>query len=314
MAGETGYVWNKIITSGPPRSGVAAYDSDRHMAVMFACGNEDFSNSTWEFDGTTWREIAISGTRPHGRDHSCKIVYDAFHKKMIMQGGWWNDDNDNTTWEYKVTGTGPNDRAWVGIANVDCAFRGALAMAYDSKRHMILSFGGNHWQSFYNDTWQFNGNDNSWTKLNNWGPTRFGAGLVYDSKRDKFVMFGGVGRWWSGDYENGRGNTCEFDPESGIWKEIISEGTPGTPGPRLIPYNTMIYNQVEDITYLMGGNRNSDNFIFKDLWAYDGTSWTEIPSPSDSPSSGTLWYDTDAKKIMQYNAPNTYMLTKTAIE
>lgn len=300
--------WKKVDSIGPSKNGPIAYDSDRQIAVMFAGGSADFNSDTWEYDGTAWRQVDISGTSPHARDVSGKMVYDSYHKMMIMQGGWWNDDNDDGTWQYKVTGLGANDRTWVRIAQTTCAFRGAPAMAYDNSRHQILSMGGNHYQSFYNDTWRFNGSDTSWVKLVDWGATRFGAGLVYDSKRDRFVLFGGTGRWWSGDYEQGRGNTSEFDPSNATWSEVVPEGTKSVPGPRLV--NSMVYDPIEGVTYLLGGSRNSDAYSYGDMWQWDGSSWKEIPLAPGNPTIGIMWFDSSTKKVMLFSAPNTYMLVR----
>lgn len=297
--------WVLVNNSGPAAGGIAAYDSDRNVTVMFACVGS-YPNDTWEFDGTAWRQVSVSG--PHGRDSTGKMVYDSFNRKMIMQGGWWPDTNDPWTWEYRVTGPGPNDRQWVNIAQTDCAYRGANSMAYDSGRHTILSFGGNHWQSFYNDTWRFDGAANTWTWLANWGPSRFGAGLVYDSAREKFVMFGGSGRWWAGDTEQGRGNTCEFDPKSNTWSERLPQGAPGTPGPRWFP--AMVFDPVAGVTVMKGGSRVSDGFGYTDTWEWNGTAWKQMPAVAGEPSGGVMWFDTARRKLVLFSAPNTYVFNR----
>jgi len=294
--------WVLINSNGPAGGGIAAYDSDRHVAVMFACVGS-YPSDTWEFDGTTWRQVAVAG--PHGRDASGKMVYDPPNKRMLMQGGWWPDNNDPWTWEYRVTGPGPDDRKWVNIVQADCAYRGAPGLAYDGKRNTALSFGGNHWQSFYNDTWRFDGSSDTWTWLLNWGPSRFAAGLVYDSVRDKFVMFGGTGRWWSGDTEQGRGNTCEFDPKTDAWTEILPQGAPGTPGPRWFP--AMVFDPAAGVTMLKGGGRNSDSHTYTDTWEWNGIVWTEIPTRPGEPTGGVLWFDATLRKIVLFSAPNTYV-------
>lgn len=294
--------WVLINSNGPAGGGIAAYDSDRQVAVMFACVGS-YPSDTWEFDGTTWRQVAVSG--PHGRDSSGKMVYDPLKKRMIMQGGWWPDDNDRWTWEYRVTGPGPDDRQWVNLVQTDCAYRGAPCLAYDGKRHTVLSFGGNHWQSFYNDAWRFDSGTDTWTWLQNWGPGRFAAGMVYDSARDKFVLFGGTGRWWSGDTEQGRGNTCEFDPKTDTWAEVLPQGAPGAPGPRWFP--AMVFDPVAGVTLLKGGGRVSDGYTYTDTWEWNGTAWTEIPARPGEPTGGVMWFDTALQKVVLFSAPNTYV-------
>ncbi len=297
---EVGWVLEN--SGGPSAGGIAAYDSNRNVAVMFACVGS-YPNDTWEYNGTAWRQVNVPG--PHGRDASGKMVYDSFNNKMIMQGGWWPDDNDPWTWEYRVTGPGPDDRQWVNIVPTDCAYRGANAMAYDSNRHLILDFGGNHYQSFYNDTWRFDGSTNTWNWLQNWGPSRFAAGLVYDSSRDKFVMFGGTGRWWSGDTEQGRGNTCEFDPATLTWTEVLPQGAPGVPGPRWFP--SMVYDAASGVTVMKGGGRPSDGYSYTDTWEWNGSAWKEIANIPGQPTAGVMWFDTARQKLVLFSAPNTYV-------
>jgi hypothetical protein len=293
--------WILVNSAGPAGGGIAAYDSDRNVAVMFACVGS-YPNDTWEFDGAVWRQVAVAG--PHGRDASGKMVYDAFNKKMIMQGGWWPDDNDPWTWEYRVTGPGPDDRKWVNLVQSDSAYRGANCLAYDSTRHTILGFGGNHWQAFHNDTWRFDARTGAWTWLLNWGPTRNAAGLVYDSARDRFVLFGGTGRWWSGDTEQGRGNTCEFDPRTDTWSEILPQGAPNVPGPRWFP--AMVYDAAARVTLIEGGGRPSDGYTYLDTWEWDGTSWRQIPARPGQPTGGVMWFDTRRQQVVLFSAPNTY--------
>ena len=296
--------WRRINQTGPTGGGVAAYDSDRKVTVMFSCEGS-YPNDTWEFDGLAWRRISVPGSLPHGRDSSGKMVYDPVKKRMVMQGGWWPDDNDYWTWEYRVTGPGPDERLWVNVVQTTCAYRGAPAMAYDNSRNQVLSFGGNHWQSFYNDTWQMDSTTNTWTHVVDWGPSRFAAGLVYDSGRDKYVMFGGTGRWWSGDTEQGRGNTCEFDPKTKTWTEVFPQGAPGVPGPRWFP--SMVYDAAAGVSVLKGGGRNSDGYSYTDTWEWNGTAWTQIPTPAGQPTGGVMWYDSARQKLVLYNAPDTWV-------
>lgn len=296
--------WRVVDSSGPSEGGMVAYDSARQVAVMFSCEGS-YSNDTWEFDGTSWRQVNVSGSLPPARDGNGKMVYDPQGQRMLMIGGWWPDDNDPWTWEYLVTGPGPDDREWRAVTSSGPGLRGGLAMAWDSSRRKALAFGGNRYQTFYNDTSIFDAATNSWQGLGGWGPTRFAPGLVYDSVRDRFVMFGGTGRWWSGDYETGRGNTCEFNPATNTWTEVVAEGSPNTPGPRWFP--TMVYDPVAGVTLLMGGSRPSNGYAYEDQWLWDGTSWLEVPFKEGQPRSGAAWFDAEIGEIMLFDAPKTWV-------
>jgi len=65
-------------------------------------------------------------------------------------------------------------------------------MAYDSKRHRTILFGGEDEKShFYADTWAWDGKQ--WTRLATKGPeARIQFVMGYDPVRDRVVLFGGV--------------------------------------------------------------------------------------------------------------------------
>jgi hypothetical protein len=67
-------------------------------------------------------------------------------------------------------------------------------MAYDSDRHVVVLFGGqigfNFGQGVLGDTWEYDGG--SWTQVPITGPApRTFVKMVYDSARQRMVLFGG---------------------------------------------------------------------------------------------------------------------------
>ena len=70
-------------------------------------------------------------------------------------------------------------------------------MAYDDARHVVLLFGGNGSTTF-GDLWSWDGS--RWTRLSTNGPPARDDGvIVFDSRRQRLVLFGG------------RSGSAEFD-------------------------------------------------------------------------------------------------------
>ena len=88
-----------------------------------------------------------------------------------------------------------------------------VGATFDSKRGVVVIFGGVGPNGFHGDTWSWNGT--SWSKLSDTGPEPRGMGyLVYDRHRDRIVLFGGRKGWPDGDLND----TWEWDGSS--WRQV----------------------------------------------------------------------------------------------
>jgi len=129
-----------------------AYDSARGVTVMFggagAAGQP--LGDTWEWDGQTWTQRAMTG--PSARFGNA-MAYDSDRAvSVIFGGGTTFTSGSDQTWEWDgapATGTwtqqfvsGPSPRTFV-------------KMAYDSARCRMVLFGGYGGGQFRNDTWEF---------------------------------------------------------------------------------------------------------------------------------------------------------------
>lgn len=117
-----------------------AFDPIRGRTVLFSGGDLDGPpavQETWEWDGSTWRNVQPLPPRPPARLHSM-MAFDPSRGKVVLFGGATDtqgttvfDDTwtwDGTTWVPISTGARPTPR-W------------GSAMAFDAAR--------------YNDTWVF---------------------------------------------------------------------------------------------------------------------------------------------------------------
>jgi hypothetical protein len=205
--------------------------------------------------------------------------------------------------------------------------REAFASAYDPISKKIIVFGGINGQTYFDDTYTFDGT--TWAKVQAKvaPPARAAAMMAYDRKIKKLVLFGGV-------YGFARlGDTWLWDGATSTWTAATPKTVPpGASGPILFtdplnghvdmfggnrgrfysrdtfqwtgknwklldlnetnsPYPRMAAVIAQDPIHknvvLFGGI--SDNWVVQNTWTWDGTSWTQ-QNPATQPPP--LYYTT----------------------
>ena len=135
-----GKTWFRRSTTGPSAGGAIAFDSRRGVTVLHGARTP---GETWEWNGAAWMLRDIGG----GSNHlAATMVYDA-HLEVctlidgLVAGRLWRWDGDN--WSQ------------INPAGLVPPHRQAPAVAYDSRRHRIVMFGGQRDQITYGDTWEY---------------------------------------------------------------------------------------------------------------------------------------------------------------
>jgi len=198
-----GEEWTQLADSGPSArfSHAMAFDPGWKSTVLFGGnssvgpgGNLSFLQDTWEFGGEDWTQKEDVGPAARG---SHVMAYDATGKRVVLFGGhparsdtWaW----DGKTWT-QLSEFGPPGRENAGMAGLPDA--------------MVL-FGGSGAANVLGDSWQFDGK--LWTQRQDIGPgPRLGHALVFDSDRNRVVLFGG-----SSKNERSVGLACRYVGASG---------------------------------------------------------------------------------------------------
>ncbi len=265
-----------------------AFDENRHRIVLF--GGYDGSNKlddTWEFDGFNWTEISCASS-PSAR-YRPGMIYAGNSQKVILFGGY-DGAQKNDFWEYDGTN-------WIENTTVtnSPSIRSRHTMAYDSSRNTILLFGGldGTWNRV-NDTWEYNFSSNSWTELTPAAspPGRSDHTIVYDSHRDKIVLFGG--NTGSARVKD----TWEYDRNSNTWTEISTTHAPSGRSDF-----AMVYDPDRQKVVLFGGYFYSgSSFYYQDTWEYDGSDWSEIvqTSPPDLRGEHAMAYDSSRQTVVLF--------------
>jgi hypothetical protein len=214
--GET-WAWNgstwRLAGSLPPHEQMAiAYDARRGRIVAFggiALGFDGFDHhvsETWQWDGSTWTEIAI-GTGPPARAKHA-MIYDAKRDRIVMFGGESEYQSFNDLWELDgATWTQRN-------ATLVPARRSAHAMAYHANRATTVIVGGRaapvDGGGALGDTWEWDGTN--WTPIATFvAPSlRVDRVAAYHAGTARVVMFGGAASetWQYGYDGDGRAEVC----------------------------------------------------------------------------------------------------------
>jgi len=127
--------------SPPPREDFAmTFDSSRNLVVIYGGKSKDGLGAdnaqTWEYDGSNWVEVVTSST-PGGRVGARMVSTN--HRVILLGGlqsleGWSNRLDD--MWRY-------NGCEWTQmLSNNAPSPKFGHAMVYDSRRHLIICYGG----------------------------------------------------------------------------------------------------------------------------------------------------------------------------
>lgn len=189
------------------------YDVRRNRFVAFggSARQGQAYGDTWEFDGDNWTRVPTASP-PARQAHS--MVYDQQRSRTVVFGGMGLGPAGQRppplgdTWEF-------DGRSWSEKRVMGPSPRFGAGVAYDSKRGVVILFGGVAAEGFRGDTWSWNGTE--WRKLADTGPEARGMGyLAYDAARDRVVLFGGRKGYPDGDLND----TWEWDGD--VWHRVGS--------------------------------------------------------------------------------------------
>jgi hypothetical protein len=155
-----------------------------------------------------------------------------------------------------------------------------MSLAFDSRRQRVLSFGGisnrraiTDVRVLANDVWTILGQHSDMPAAE--------AGFVYDSRRDRFIAFGGT----VGD-GSAYGDTWEY--AGSIWAKVASQGPPARQG------HAMVFDERRGRTVIFGGTGpygpDQTPPRLGDVWEFDGRRWSARdfangPGPRTSPGA-----------------------------
>jgi len=280
--------WTNRNPASPPeaRSNPAMhYDGITKKVILFGGGGGigAFYNNLWVYDLSQNRWTNITGGFLPGARWVGASAYVTDRWRVYIFGGYNSSGSLDDTWYHRFINSDYEGIAratervtlsWVEVTQpTRPAPRDYPQMAYDSQSDVVVLFGGRQSSGYLGDTWLFYPSNNTWRQVfPAVSPSaRGGGGMVYMTKHDKILLFGGAG---SSGY---KWDTWLYDVETNTWKVVTTSVHP--PGRSGIQYG-MVYLEGVDRVILFGG---SNVTYYKDVWEYDPNTntWTQLP---DGPS------------------------------
>jgi hypothetical protein len=308
-ASQPSYFWVQAspATSPPGRHfSVMAYDAATGQVVLFSgemgsrVSSPPRAADTWIWDGTTWSQAAPA-TSPPARQGAV-MAYDAATGQLVLFGGATGTRSgllsdtwvwDGTTWSQAAPTTSPPARY-------------SASMAYDPATQQLVLFGGfgpAHKSHALNDTWTWNGS--SWTQAS--PVTRPSArvlpSMAYDPAQGGIVLFGGIA-------------PSAFLSDTWTWNGTTwTQLSPATSPPARVGAS-MAYDQATGQDVLFGGldgGTGSNGAIFGDTWAWDGSTWSQVPTANSPPqrSVAVMAYDGATGQVVLFSGWNGFELPDT---
>lgn len=216
--------WTQVTPTASPTGRAyfgMTYDIARQRTVVFGGSTNPGllinSNQTWEYDGTTWVQAAMTSTANPGALQFPAMAYHAGLAQTVLFGGinphtGGNNNTwlfDGTTWTQAPVITPPP-----GIRNMP-------KMVYDTFRSTCVMHGGSDpaLGTPINETWEFDGA--VWRQVNAAMPSpRIRFAMAYDMLAGKPVLFGGSAN-----------NTALLDTwQYGAFVADLGAGCPGSNG------------------------------------------------------------------------------------
>jgi hypothetical protein len=286
--------WQRGISAVAPEGRflqAVAMDTTRQVVVMF--GGEDrpptgglptTTQDLWEWSPTTggWTMRPMSGAVPDARAGAA-MVFDPVHNKMLLSGGRSASGyNYEDLWEWD-----PTTGAWTerSPAGAHPSARAQHGMVFEKTTGKILLYGGGRSSASTSDgtavstslgdTWELDPATGTWTAL---APAsspgvRHDFGLVWDSSRDKAVLFGGMQIDIPGATGVPKQDTWEWDAVAQTWSERTAAGS--KPSQRY--GHAMAFDGSRNQAVVFGGWDMVTTGSKNDLWDWDPATgaWTQ---------------------------------------
>ncbi len=232
-----------------------------------------------------WLEQVVTG--PSGRGEF-GFAYDSAGQEAVLFGGAASlnfSAVNGQTWTW-------NGVVWSLADSSGLTQRCDNAMAYDSVRDRVVSFGGFN-GTYLGDTWIRSAG--AWLQIApSPAPTpRADSFMAFDSQRGVMVLFGG-----QAPTQQIRRDTWEFADSTWVQRAIG-----GPPPNRWI--HRMAYDSARGVTVMFGGAAASS--LLADTWEWDGTAWTENTAAGPPKRYGhAMAYDTDHARTVLFGGQSAF--------
>lgn len=202
------------------------------------------------------------------------MTYDAARGVVVLFGGMNDFGLLGDTWEFD--GTSWRHRDVVGPSP-----RRSPVLTYDAAHQRAVLFGGGG-NAPSDETWTLDGESWALLPIANPPPARSNAAFAYDDRRQRVVVFGGIGAASIVPLD-----TWEFD--GAAWTRIETTQTPPYSS-----YSVMAFDHQRQRIVLT----TSSNDIDVETWEYDGANWAKIQTVQAPPLGAPLLADVRRKVVV----------------
>lgn len=224
----------------------------------------DSRDSVWSWSGTRWELVTTAG--PASRVNA-SAAFDVARGRAVIAGGSHKAGAEGP-WRVLSDGWESVGAEWQLAAAIPARDHHALV---EDGRGGVLLFGGipgdrsSRWPA---DTWRLE--PSGWQRVASDGPSaRARTALAYDSRRQKVVLFGGVGESPAPRAAQPFfGDTWLWDGDR--WAEAA------VPGPQGRYAHGMVFDERAGVVLLYSGSAAHRDAPLTDMWQWDGVRWTGI--------------------------------------
>jgi hypothetical protein len=162
-------------------------------------------------------------------------------------------------------------RGWTALPAAFPGRREDALLIYDSRRKVLVLYGGRAGTQVYSDTWEWNGS--SWSRKADGSSSAPGplehAAAAFDSARGRVVLFGGGTR-------DRKLHDKLWEWDGSRWQQRAVEGPSARVG----------HSMAGGIggVFLYGGFNESGSLV--DLWKWDGTKWSRVHDEGPTNTEG----------------------------
>jgi hypothetical protein len=304
--------WQQFVTTGetPPYYYYEGYETLGHDPVTKKTVLYESDDYLYEWDPVTpsWKKVTVPNANLLNTPSSYPtLTFDPVRNVIVVIAGI---SNPRTLWEFDTTGYAFANRSVPANGPIQ---RQYPALAFDTKRGKLMLFGGRSSidNLFKQDTWEWSGMDATFlqrTTVDTKPDGRYQSAMVYDSKRDRLLLYGGTG---AATYDD----LWQWNPVDRTWSPITVSGT----RPGQIYGHWMFYDAARDKVLLYYASGYT-------VWEYDPAlnTWknrTQTPQPAflNYRNNYEVTFDSDRGKIVMlggYSYVNTvgYVYDTAVIE
>ena len=266
---QCGLTWEMKAADGPGAYEIC-YDEARHRTVLFG------GTTTYEWDGTTWETVAISGPPDRGAG---AMVYDPIGQRCLLFGGYSSQGARKDLWSW-------NGVRWTYLSAgpADASGRGDFAMAFDRGRNRLVVHGG--WPGggqLLSDTLEWDPTTNTWQS---WASSpignRYAHRMAYDEARGEIILHGGYNYYNRNDTWRWNGSSWSLASTSGPARYVFG----------------MCYDSGRSQLVLHGGTTCCGEVEYAQTYVWNGSAWSQCAQQGPARGYMNIAYDREREVVV----------------